>query len=603
MFGGWIGKVLRINLSDRSFKFESLNYELAKMYLGGRGLGSKYFTNEVDPSVDPFSPENKLILATGPLTGTYGAANGRYMMITKSPLTGTIACSNSGGYFPSELKYAGIDMVIIEGKADKPAYITIYNDEVSIKDASEIWGKTVDEVEDYLRTTFHRDAKIAAIGPAGEKGVLFAAVMNDKHRAAGRSGVGAVMGSKNLKAVAVRGTGGVPIAKREAYREAAFESYKALKSAPVTSAGLPTYGTAVLVNIINNEGLLPTRNFQDDVFEDADKISGETMAKTILKRNKGCMACAIGCARVTQIVDPRFQSSEIGEGPEYETIFALGSDCGVGDLNAITEANYLCNKYGMDPISAGATVACAMEMFEKGIIPEEDIGMPLKFGDAEAMVKMIELAGKKEGFGAKLALGSYRLAEMYGAPEYSMTVKKQEFPAYDGRVAQGMALEYATSNRGACHVRGYLISPEILGIPEKLDPHTTENKAWWAKAFQDVTAVVDSVGVCLFTTFGININHIQQMFDAATGLEYTADDLLKAGERIYNLERLFNLKAGIDPKEDTLPKRILEEPVKQGPGSGLTARLQEMLSEYYKERGWDENGIPTEEKLKELNIA
>ncbi len=602
MLNGWIGNVLRVNLTKMTYAFEPLNYEWAKLYLGGRGLASKYFYEEVDPKVDPFSQDNKLILSPGPLTGTYGAANGRYMMITKSPLTGTIASSNSGGYFPAELKYAGIDLMIIEGKAPHPVYITIYNNQVAIKDASKIWGKNSDEVEDYIHSVFHRDAKVASIGKAGEKQVLFAAIMNDKHRAAGRSGVGAVMGSKNLKAIAVRGTLGVKVADRLKFREAATDAFRAIKESPVTNAGLPAYGTAVLVNVINSNGLFPTRNFQEDMFEDAEKISGETLAKTLLVRNKACMSCMIGCARVTKLVDPRYKA-QTGEGPEYETIYALGSDCGVSDLNAITKANYLCNEYGMDPISAGATVACAMEMYEKGIIPQSDIGMPLKFGDADALVKMIELTGKREGFGDKLALGSYRLAESYSHPEFSMTVKKQEFPAYDGRVAQGMALEYATSNRGACHVRGYMISPEIMGVPEKLDPHSTENKAFWTKAFQDVTAVVDSVGMCLFTTFAININHITNLFTSATGLDYSVDDMMKAGERIYNLERLFNLKAGIDPSQDTLPKRLLEEPVKQGPAQGMVAKLSILLPEYYKERGWGSDGIPTQEKLKELNIA
>jgi aldehyde:ferredoxin oxidoreductase len=243
-----------------------------------------------------------------------------------------------------------------------------------------------------------------------------------------------------------------------------------------------------------------------------------------------------------------------------------------------------------------------MEMFEKGIIPQSDIGMPLKFGDADALVKMIELTGKREGFGDKLALGSYRLASLYGHPEFSMSVKKQEFPAYDGRVAQGMALEYATSNRGACHVRGAMYTLEILGNPIKLDPYTTENKAFWTKTLQDAAAVVDSVGMCLFATRAINIQHITNLFTSATGLDYTQDDMVKAGERIYNIERLFNLKAGIDPSQDTLPKRLLEEPVKQGPGKGMVAKLSVLLPEYYKERGWGQDGIPTQEKLKELNI-
>ncbi|MGA1861897.1 aldehyde ferredoxin oxidoreductase family protein [Deferribacter thermophilus] len=595
---GWTGKILRVNLTDRSYKIENLNFDWAKKFIGGRGLASKYLYEEVDPNVDPLSPENKLIFATGPLTGTLGAANGRYMVVTKAPLTGAIASSNSGGYFPSEMKYAGYDMIIFEGKAGKPVYLAIYNDKVEIRDASHIWGKTTDQTEDIIRNEFHQDAKIASIGPAGEKLVKFACVINDKHRAAGRTGVGAVMGSKNLKAVAIRGTGGVKIAKKDEYRVAAFNAYKILKESPVTSKGLPKYGTAVLVNVINENGLFPTKNFQFDTFDGSPEISGEKLAQTYLKRNKGCMGCIIGCGRVTQLA-----GDVVKEGPEYEPIWALGADCGVSDLKAITKANYICNEYGLDPISAGATLACAMEMYEKGLIPDSDVEMPLRFGDPDVLVTMIEKMGKREGFGDKLAEGSYRLAEMYGNTYYSMSVKKLEFPAYDGRVAQGMAINYATSNRGACHVRGYMISPEIMGIPEKLDPTSTEGKAEWCKIFQDVTALVDSSGVCLFTTFAITSAQITDFLNAACGFDYSEDYYVECGERIYNLERLFNLKAGIDPSNDTLPKRILEEPVPDGPHKGSIAKLSELLPKYYAVRGWTPDGLPTEDKLKALQLA
>jgi aldehyde:ferredoxin oxidoreductase len=600
MIGGWIGKILRINLTEGSIKVEDLNYELAEKFLGGRGLATKYIYNEVDPNIDPLSPENKLIFATGPLTGTYGAANGRYMVVTKAPLTGTIGSSNSGGYFGPELKFAGYDMLIVEGKAEKPVYISIYNDKVEIKDASHLWGKTTHETVDALKAEFHEDAKIACIGPAGERLSFLANVINDKHRAAGRSGVGAVMGSKNLKAVAVRGTKGVKISDPQAFRNIALKATEKIKANAVTSGGLPAYGTAVLVNIINENGLFPTKNFLLDYFDQAVEISGENLAKTILKRNKGCFGCTIGCGRVIQIgVDGELR---IVEGPEYESIWALGADCGVSDLKAVARANYLCDLYGMDPISLGGTIACAMELYEKGIIPQKDVEIPLQFGDGEALVKMAEKAGKREGFGDKLALGSYRLSQLYNASEYSMTVKRQEFPAYDGRVAQGMALNYATSNRGACHVRGYMISPEILGIPMKMEPTSVEGKAQWTKIFQDLTAVVDSVGMCLFLTFAIGAEEISEFFNAATGKRTTADELMRTGERIWNLERLFNLKAGIDPSQDTLPRRLLEEPVANGPNKGSLAKLSILLPEYYKERGW-ENGIPTEEKLKELGLV
>ncbi len=467
--------------------------------------------------------------------------------------------------------------------------------------AVHLWGKSTQETEDLIRAEFHGDAKVACIGPAGENLVSFAAIINDKHRAAGRSGIGAVMGSKNLKAIAVRGTGGVKIADPVAYREAAIEAYGMLKQNPVSGQGLPALGTPVLVNVINQLGALPTRNFQKDTFDGAEAISGETLASTYLKRNKGCMGCIIGCGRVTGLSGSRFGGD--GEGPEYESIFALGSACGVDDLAAITRANYICNDYGMDTISVGATVACAMELAEKGLVSEEEVGLTLRFGDADAMVKLVEMTAKREGFGEKLAMGSYRLAESYGAPELSMSVKKLEFPAYDGRGIQGIGLNYATSNRGACHVRGYMISPEVLGLPEKLDPQATADKAVWTKIFQDFTAAVDSSGVCLFTTFAIGAPQFANFCTAAPGAEFTEETILQIGERIYNMERLFNLKAGIDPSQDTLPKRILEEPIVDGPLKGEVNKLSEMLPEYYQQRGWSSEGIPTDERLQALDLA
>lgn len=600
MGNGWIGKLLRVNLTDKKCSVEKLNESWAAEYLGGRGLATKYFTEEVGADVDPMSADNKMIFATGPLTGTYGAANGRYMVITKSPLSGTIASSNSGGYFPSELKYAGYDMVIFEGKADKPLYLRIHNDKCELADASHLWGKSTFETEDIILQEFHGDAKVASIGPAGENEVFFSCIMNDKHRAAGRSGVGMVMGSKNLKAIAVRGTGGVKVADKQAYKAAAFQAYSMLNQNPVTGEGLGALGTAVLVNVINQSGALPTHNFKSGTFENAENISGEKMAETILKRNKSCMGCFIGCGRVTQIPDTRY--SDVGEGPEYEPIWALGAACGIDDLQAIAKTNFICNDTGMDPISLGGTIACAMELYEKGLISEDEVGFPLEFGNAEAIVKLAEMAAAGEGFGKKIALGSYRLAESYGVPELSMSVKKLEFPAYDPRGIQGMALNYATSNRGACHVRGYLVSPEILGLPEKLDPAETEGKAVWAKIFQDFTAVVDSVGVCLFTTFALGVPEFKNFYNAATGNSLSDEELLNAGDRIYNMERVFNLKAGIDPSQDTLPKRLLEEPLPDGAMEGKVAQLADMLPAYYQERGWDAKGIPTDNKLKSLNL-
>lgn len=597
---GWIGKILRVNLTNAEYKIEDLDKNLAIKFLGGRGLGSKILYDEIDPKINPLSPENKLILATGPLTGTAASAAGRYMAITKSPLTETIACSNSGGHFGPELKFSGFDMIIIEGKAKEPVYIYIEDGNVEIRNAKSIWGKSTHEATDQIHEETDLDSKIACIGPAGERLVRFACIINDKHRAAGRSGVGAVMGSKNLKAVAVRGSGSIKVADKESFRKITLECFKKVKANPVTSKGLPSYGTAVLVNIINASGIFPTRNFQDSVFEGAEKISGETITDRILIRNRACFSCPIGCGRVVRVKNPKYEC--LSEGPEYESDWSLGACCGVDNLEAIAKANYLCDLLGLDPISTGVTIACAMELFERGIISSKETGRSLRFGDEDAMLEMIKAIGYREGFGDILAEGSYRMAERFGHPEYSISVKKQEFPAYDARGAQGMGLQYATSNRGACHVRGYMTAPEILGSPVKLDPFDTKDKAQWDKTFQDLTAVVDSSGLCLFNTFAFGIDEIAEFLKAATGIQINNQELMKTGERIWNLERLFNLKAGLTYKDDTLPERLLKEPIKSGPAKGKVVELEKMLPEYYKLRGWDNEGVPTEEKLKELGL-
>ena len=430
---------------------------------------------------------------------------------------------------------------------------------------------------------------------------MTAAVMNDKHRAAGRSGVGAVMGSKNLKAVVAKGFQSVTVARPKEFMAACLSVVKKLAESPVAGGGLPKYGTPILVNVINAHGFLPTRNFQQGQFEGADKVSGETIADTILIRNKGCFACTIACARVTEVKEGKYKGS--GEGPEYESDWALGIATGVGDLGAVTKANYLCNELGMDTIEAGVAVATAMELFERGYIPQSDIGRPLRFGDGDALVWLIEEMGYRRGFGELVAQGGHRVAEKYGHPELFMGVKKQAFPAYDGRGAQGMALGYATANRGACHLRGYTISVEVFGIPKKMDPFATQGKAEVSKLFQDVTAFVDSTGICLFTPFGIGAEDIHPMLEHATGAGYTLEECLKIGERIWNLERLFNLKAGLTGKDDTLPPRILREGIPEGPAKGMVAKLPEMLPEYYKLRGWDSSGVPGKAKLKELALA
>jgi len=606
---GWVGKVLRVDLTNESFAVEDLDADLAKDYIGGRGLATKILYDEIDPAIEPLSPDNKLIFATGPLTGTGAIAGSRYMVVTKSPLTNCIACSNSGGYFGPELKYAGYDMIIFEGKAAEPVYLFINDDTIELRSAEDLWGMTTHATEDAIRSRIGKPWKgdqfrIASIGPAGEKLSRAACIINDKARAAGRSGVGAVMGSKNLKALAVKGSKGVTVTDRDKYREMIRASIEKNRSeaAKVTSQALPIYGTSVLVNIINESGILCTRNFQTGRFEGAESISGETIAETILKRKRGCFSCPMACGRVTEIGDPKFEGK--GEGPEYETTALFGASCGVDNLAAVTKANYLCNELGLDTIEAGNIVACAMELYEKGYLPEKDIGFKANFGNAEALVKLVELMGKREGIGDLLSEGGYATAEKYGHPELFMGVKKQGLPAYDPRGVQGMGLSYATSNRGACHVRSYLIATEILGVNVKRDPSATDGKAAVVKDFQDFTAVIDSTGLCLFLSLaeGYGPDDVVPLLEVATGESFTKEDIMLAGERIWNLERLYNLKAGLTKADDTLPPRFLKEPMPEGPFKGAVCKLDQMLPEYYQLRGWDTNGVPTAEKLKQLGL-
>jgi aldehyde:ferredoxin oxidoreductase len=598
---GWIGTILRVNLTTGSFKKEALDPELARKYIGARGLGSRILCDEIDPKVDPLSPDNKLIFASGPLSGTNAPSAGHYNVVTKGPQGGTIAASSSGGVFGPMMKYAGYDMIIVEGKAKKPVYLWINDASVEIRDASAVWGKAVPETTEAIRAATDEEASVACIGPAGERMVLFANVMNECNRAAGRTGVGAVMGSKNLKAVAIRGTGAVRVADAKAFSAAMVKARDMIRNHPVGGGGLKQYGTDVLINIMNESGGLPTRNFREGVFATADKVGGESLTKNILTRPRGCFSCIISCGRASRITNPKYAG--IGEGPEYETAWSLGPDCGIDDLDAVTKAHYLCNEYGMDAIAMGAAIACAMDLFEDGIITTKDTdGVALNFGNAEAMVEMTHKTGAGEGFGKKLALGSYRLAESFAHPEYSMSVKKQDMPAYDPRVVQGMGLNYATSNRGGCHVRGYMTAVEILGNPVKIDNLTTEGKAQWTITFQNLTAALDSSGACLFSTFGIGADELAALLSTATGVPYSTEEFMKAGDRIWNMERLFNLKSGLSAKDDTLPPRMLKDPMPAGPCKGEVNKLDQMLPEYYALRGWGKDGVPTKEKKAELGL-
>ncbi len=614
----WTRKILRVDLTTGTCIAEALNMAWANEYLGQRGLATKYLAEEIDPKCDPLGPHNKLIMATGPLTGTMASTGGRYSVITKSPLTGLVACSNSGGFIGAEMKNAGWDMVIFEGKSPEPVYLYIENDRAELRSAADLWGKSVWETDEMLHKA-HQDPqlRIACIGRSAEAGCLYAAVVNDLHRAAGRSGVGTVMASKNLKAVAVRGTLGVGnIADPKGFMDAVNAGKQVLAENAVTGQGLPTYGTQVLMNVINGMGAMPTRNMREVQFAGAEKISGEAMheprasdGKPNLTTNAGCFGCTIACGRISTVDQGHFSVQNKPEywgnsgGLEYEAAWALGSDTGVDDLDALTYVNFLCNEDGMDPISFGATVAAAMELFEAGAITTEHTGgIDLKFDGTEALVKMAELTARGEGFGKDLGLGSKRLCEKYGMPDLSMTVKGQEFPAYDPRGIQGMGLAYATSNRGACHLRGYTVASEVLGIPVKTDPLVTEGKAELVKAFQDATAAVDSAGLCVFTTFAWSMENIAPQVDAACDGDWSVDRMLEVGERIWNLERDFNMRAGMTADQDTLPKRLLKDAANVGPAKGRVNDLDKMLPEYYELRGWTVDGQIKDETRNRLAL-
>jgi len=614
---GWNRKVLRVNLGAGTCTPEPLNMKWANDYLGSRGLASKYLVEEIDPKVDPLSPDNKMIMATGPLTGTMASTGGRYTVVTKGPLTGAIACSNSGGYFGAEMKFAGWDMIIFEGRSPKPVYLYLENDKAELRDAAHLWGKTCWETEETIKAT-HQDPliRISSIGGAGENGVLYAAIVNDLHRAAGRSGVGTVMGSKNLKAVAIRGTRGVSgIKDFPAFMAATNAAKKVLADNAVTGQGLPKYGTQVLMNVINEIGALPTRNHRDVQFEDAGKISAEAMhekrptdGKPHLVTNAACFGCTIACGRISKIDETHFSVKNSPQywgasgGLEYEAAWALGAANGVGDLEALQYANLLCNEHGMDPISFGATVGAVMELHDLGILSREQIGLDATFGSAEALCKLVEMTAHGEGFGKEIGLGSARLCARYGRPELSMSVKSQEFPAYDSRGIQGMGLAYATSNRGACHLRGYTVASEVLGIPVKTDPLTTDGKPELVKAFQDATSVFDSAGICIFTSFAWTLADVQPQVQAACEGDWSMDKLNEVGERIWNMERQFNLAAGLTGKDDDLPPRLKTEPAKTGPAKGLVNGLDRMKPEYYKIRGWTPEGVPEKATLERLGL-
>ncbi len=592
---GMNNRVLKVNLSKKQLTTLDLSEDLLDNYIGGRGLGVKLLIDHIPPKTDPLGSNNILIFTTGPFGATIVPTNGRFSLVTKSPLTGGIFYSNSGGNFGVFMKKCGYDGIFIVGSLKTPGYLLITESgEVTIQDASPLWGlKTEDCLKELQKLEGERINSLM-IGPAGEKEVLISSIMNDAARAFGRGGVGAVMGSKKLKAIVVqRGTKKVEIKNLELLRKYVKVAQDKIKVVPITRSSLPKFGTSALVNVINTLGMFPIKNFQYGFDERAFQVSGESINKELFQKSEGCYACPIRCGRLTKA------GKEQGKGPEYESVWALGPNLEIFDLELVAQANYLCNSLGLDTISCGVSISCAMELQQKGIIQNE----MLKFGNESILKGLIDDIANKHGIGADISEGAYRLAKRYNSVDSAIHVKNLELPAYDPRGAIGHALGYATSNRGGCHLTGYLAALEIFAAPKKIDRFTTGGKPDLLALKQNQKATEDSLVVCVFAGWALGLDYYARFMKAITGNDYDVIKLTRIGERIYNLERLFNLREGLSSKDDTLPSRFLNQPLKEGPSKDRIIPLSSMLKQFYYVRGWDENGIPMQEKLKELNIS
>ena len=588
---GWMGKIAEVDLADSSVKFRQHDEDTRLRFIGGRGLGAKIVYDNVKSGTDPLGPSNVLVFAVGPLTGTAAPTSGRYTVSTKSPLTGTMFDANGGGFYGPKFKGCGIDALVIKNAAKSPVIIQVDDKGIQVLDGEKYWGKGASDTTKQLTERFGKEAGVACIGPAGENLVKIASIMNDYNRTAARGGVGAVMGSKKLKAIVAGGTAKTKVADKEKLLFVVQESNRVFDMHPITSKALPRFGTAVLVNLMNELGVLAAENFRSTCHQEAENLSGESITKNILVRAKPCYGCKIACGRLTRV------NGVEGEGPEFETVYAFGSCCLVWDLEKVTQANYLCNDLGLDTMSMGVTIACAMELSEKGLLEEK-----VKWGDGEKMIELVGKTARREGLGDDLAEGSKRLAEKHGAPELAMQSKGLELPAYDPRGAKGQGLAYATSNRGACHLRSFMVGLEVLGIPRRIDRFSTVNKAGLAISQQNLNAGMDTLVACRFTGYGLDEDYYSRMLSAGTGVQYTGEDLMLVGERIWNLERLFNIREGFGRKDDTLPNRLLKESLSTGPTKGQVVELEPMLSEYYKFRGWDEEGNPMGRTLDRLGL-
>jgi len=600
--GGYKGKILRIDLSHETVATESLDEAIARAYIGGRGIGVYLAYRELVPNLDPFSPESSIYFITGPLQGTLTPFTPKFVMINKSPLSGSLSRSVcGGGGFGPALKYAGYDMVIIKGMARKPVYIWIDDDTVQIKDARAYWGKTTGETKAAIREELKDNSvSVASIGTAGEKLVRFSGIIVDS-RAAGRGGAGAVMGSKNLKAIAVRGTKNVYAADIQEFQKLLEDTYETIRANPAVPKRIEK-GTAGTLAVTYSKGVLPIMNFSTATFDDIEGLMPETVRDTLYIHNESCFGCPLPCGKTALIKDGPYKGMVL-PGPEYETIGLLGSNCGVGDIRTVAQANYLCNEYGLDTISTGNVIAFAIECYQRGLITVNDTdGLELRFDDAVGLITLIEKIARRDGFGDLLAEGTKRVSEKIGqgSHKFAMHSKGQGLAAYEPRGLVGMGLLYATATPGANHSFGPTLTPESVELKDML---TQKDKAWVVRREQNKYCLQDSMIFCGFSRFGMDDAQRLKFTNAVTGWDYSNEESINIADRIYTLERLFNVREGFSKENDTLPWRCLNEPMPNGPAKGNIVPLERMLTEYYKERGWNKNGIPKKETINKLGLA
>jgi aldehyde:ferredoxin oxidoreductase len=612
---GFMGKILRVDLTAGKLWDEPIPQDWARQFLGGAGLATRYLYEEVPQGADPLGKDNRLIFMTGPLTGTASPSAARYSVVTKSPLTGIWGQANSGGSFGPDMKKSGYDGIIFQGISEKPVLLVITDGSAELRDAGHLWGKIVPETEDRLKEELGTHYTISSIGPGGENLVKYAAIMNNKHRAAGRCGVGAVMGSKKLKAVAVSGNASAELADREVFKNKSKKQFQLINES-ILKIGFETFGTAMVADMVNVKGGYPTRNWQSGEFEKIEAVNAQAISEKVLTSRVNCFACPIACGRGSEIKEGPYQGHK-GEGPEYETSNTLGAQCDVSDINAITMANYMCNEYGIDTISTGSTIAFAMECFEKGILTKEQTdGLEIKFGDGDLVVQLVEKIAKRQGIGDLLAEGSKRMAEKLGqgSEKFAMNVKGLELPAYDPRAAKVVGLGFVTANRGGDHVTSNIIAPTFIDSPILLvenshieDPYVANPEdAKILVDLEDGSTVFDCIGGCKFMGLLLYAQDYVDLIASATGWEMSVEDFRKSGERIYNLIRAYCIREGISREKDVLPARLMEDPLPTGAAEGMVVDkegLEKMKDAYYKYRGWDQKtGIPTPEKLAELGL-